>query len=100
MCPAGCRTFSALDEPLRSVLPNGFQHKETRVAGGALSLLQKTLIHEGGDSLQNVEFEIAVSIAHRLGALQRESSSKYRQSSEQLLLGGIQQTIAPVDTIA
>ncbi len=93
----GQRLLAAGLQLFQSVLANGLQHHESGFTPRRLDLLHQALVHHRRHAVEQVQAQIAFGIAHRFHAFQRASAHEHRQSSEELLLGGIQQIVAPID---
>ena len=98
---AACARFVPGSSPLSrsfsaSVLTNGFQHYEPRLALPLLHLPHQALIHQRAHAVQQVQTKIAFRVAHRFHALQIAPAREHRKSPEQPLLWPAQQVVTPI----
>jgi len=85
---AGCSGGSA------RILADGFQHHVARFIFALLA--NQAVLDQDSDAVQKVQGKIAMQVGHGLGRLQRAASGEDGQTSEQDLLGLVQETVAPV----
>src|SRR5215213_8230501 len=69
-------------ELLERVLAQGLQHHEARLRVEAFILLDKTLVDQRGNAVEDVEPEVASGIANPLGGRKRATADEDAESTE------------------
>ena len=82
---------------LESELAHSLQHGEARLPAWTCFLSQQALVQERGDALERVDHRFTEYTRDGLRRLQREPTDEDREASEQRLLLGRQQVVAPGD---
>src|SRR2546425_6457328 len=87
-------------ENLQPILADRLQHQEAWLLAFLLDLLQQALVDKRGDCIQDWLHLIARHAAHRLDGLERATTGKDREPPEKPLLVGIEEVVAPGNSIA
>src|SRR5688572_6520800 len=91
--------LAACLEATERVRANGLQHPKARLARRYCRAHQ-ALIHQRGQTAEDIYFQVAPSVAHVLGSVERAAAGEHRETLEERLLGGIEQVVAPGDRSA
>ena len=81
-------TLACPIELLERVLAQGLQHREAGLGVEAFTLLDKTLADQSGDAVEDVETEVAGSIATRSAASSVQPPTKTPSRRKEHLLSG------------
>ena len=90
-------SLSTCCQALQSILANGFQHHEARLFSRLFGLLQQTIVEECGYSIQYIQSHMVNLVADRFHRLEGAAADEDGESSEEVLLIGRQEIIAPLD---
>src|ERR1700722_1678831 len=96
MRPADRRLLATGSESLNTVLTNGVQQREARLARGLLNLPNQAVVDQRSHAVQHIYVKILLGITNRLNALQSAPADKNGNPPKQFLLGRTEQVIAPI----
>lgn len=94
MCASGLFRLTRLLELLEGELPDRLQHREALAL--SLHCSHEALVHQGGETVQDICCEIA-PVTHLLGGLEAPTSGKHTEATEEPLLFWGQEAVAPCD---
>ncbi len=101
MCPADHLHLSIGSHALQPILTNRLQHHEAWLLSRfLLHALQQALIDERGHRVQDHFCSLAQFSADGLSCLQCAAAGKDGEPPEELPLLGVQQLVAPLDSVA
>src|SRR6266516_431095 len=84
-------------QALSSILANSFQHHEARLFSRLFGLLQQTIVEECCYSIQDTQSHMVNLVADRFRRLEGAAADEDGETSEEALLIGRQEIIAPLD---
>ena len=84
-------------EFFQGVFADRFQHREARFTLRVFNLMGQTLVYHRRHTVEQVQIKIGLRVAYRFRPFEGASAHKYRQPTEKLLLGGVQQVVTPID---
>src|SRR3954464_1167373 len=90
--------LSALQQLLPGILSDRAQHSETSLFIGRFYLSQQALARKRHDPIQDVDRQVALRVAYRLGGLKGETFDEYCQPPEQQLFPGVEKIVAPFES--
>ena len=100
MAPADRWLLAGKRATAPGILPDRLQHREARLAVRAVLLPQQALVDQRRDAVEDVQAEVAIRVADRLGRLERAASDEDREATEEALLLIVEQVVAPGDRVA
>ncbi len=99
VCPSDRFAFTACSQRFQAVLADGLDHAEPGLVVMTY-LAQQALVRQRGDAVLQLTAQVPLRVAHSLCPLQGASAGEDREPPEQLLLGLVQQFVAPVEHAA
>src|SRR6266566_64802 len=95
-----CRLqISRIRESFQGVLPDRFEHQQTRLICTSVALLQQAFVKQGCDHVDGRTRKIGSFATDSFSSLKRPASNKDGQALETPLLLGVQEIITPADGI-
>src|SRR5215831_16181019 len=90
----------SLLQAFAAVFADRLERREARLAIGGAALAEEALVHQRGDGFEDIGVEVFLRIADSFRGLESADTGEDGEPAEELLFGGRQQVVAPVDGAA